>query len=31
MIWIGLDVPLNFEFGVEWMWIHLYGAGWNRG
>ena len=28
LIWIGMDVPLIFEFGVEWIWIQLYGVGW---
>ena len=31
LIWIGLDVPLIFEFGVEWIWIQRYGVGWNWG
>ena len=26
-----MDVPLSFEFGVEWIWIQLSGVGWNRG
>ena len=30
-IWIGMDVPLIFEFGVEWIWIQLYGLGWKWG
>ena len=29
--WIGMDVPLSFEFGVEWIWIQLSGVDWNRG
>ena len=31
LMWIGLGVPLIFEFGVEWIWIRLYGVGWNWG
>ena len=26
-----MDVQLIFEFGVEWIWIQLYGVAWNRG
>ena len=31
LIWIGMDVPLIFEFGVEWIWFQLYGVGWKWG
>ena len=26
-----MDVPLSFEFGVEWIWIQFSGVGWNWG
>ena len=29
LIWIGVAVPLSFEFGVEWIWIQLHGVRWN--